>query len=383
MTPKQAWKTLGIDATSDKRAIKRAYAGKLKSIDPDKDPKSFLTLRDALQAATWDAAYVDDDDYQTWGEDTQELSLAPVEEAHEERDSLQIEPISDAELERDSPLPDSPAHDPEPFDEIDPPEWDEQPDPDYDENAPRNRISTILWGDDDIRPLEDELRALTHGLIESLETETIDVAGETENWFGWIVSATMRRSDCMIPILMRQFDWKTKASGVNAPYYMDDIIARYRDLVRITALRKTGHPDHETYVRLCADNLNPLSRTDVWFHRSAVRAFVTRTRADNPTIEWDFNPDTMAAWEPHLSSLANRETNTGEKSSWGSWRLGFFALLFLSQLLRACPDTTDTTIPANLPPATKLGQYDGNSSSDIDTADPPRIQVPHASATIG
>jgi hypothetical protein len=374
LTPKQAWKTLGIDATSDKRAIKRAYAAKLKSIDPDKDPKTFLALRDALQAATWDSVYVDDDDYQTWGEDEtdeehqerREMEVLGYSPSAEEESRHIIEPISDAELEDD----------PDPFENIDPPEWDEQPDPDYDENAPRNRLSTILWGDDDIIPLEDELRSLTNGLIDSFDEETIDAAGETENWLGWIVSATMRRSDCMIPILVNRLDWKAKAGSVSAPYYMDDVIGRYRDLVRLTALRKSSHADHQTFMRLCRPINGPLGQVEASLQRSKVRAFVASIRAHNPTIEWDFNPDTLAAWQPHLFALDSREANTGEKSSWGSWRLGFFALLFLSQLLRACPDSSDPPSTIPVPPATQLGNYSsGGATSELDTADPTKNEI--------
>ena len=211
-----------------------------------------------------------------------------------------LEAIRDDELDSDPELirDDAPDHDLEPFDDIDPPEWEEEVDPDYDENAPRNRLSTILWGDDDIIPLEEEIRTLTNGLIDALEEDTIDVAGETENWLGWIVSATMRRSDCMIPILVRRLDWKVKASSINAPYYMDDIIGRYRDLVRITALRKPGHDDHAVYRRLCSATDGPLGQLEANRHRNKVRAFVASVRAQYPTIEWDFNPDTMAAWEP-------------------------------------------------------------------------------------
>jgi hypothetical protein len=366
LTPTQAWKALGIDPTSDKRAIKRAYAGKLKAIDPDKDPKAFLTLRDALQAATWDAVYVDDDGYETWGEDSEQAVPLDVEPDTVDGHPYNIEPISDAELE----------HDDEPFDDIEPQDWHEDVDPDYDANAPRNRLSTILWGDDDIIPLEQELRTLTNGLIDGLEEETIDVAGETENWLGWIVSATMRRSDCMIPILVNRLGWKAKASGINAPYYMDDIIARYRDLVRLTALRKSGHQDHAVYMRLCQPTEGELSRATSAIHGGKVRAFVASIRAHHPTIEWDFNPDTMAAWEPHLQALTAKEANTGEKSSWGSWRLGFFALLFLAQLLRACPDSSDTPSTAPLPPATQLGTYSsGGATSESDAADPTKNEI--------
>jgi hypothetical protein len=378
LTPKQAWKALGIEPTSDKRAIKRAYAAKLKSIDPDKDPKAFLSLRDALQAATWDAVYVDDDDYQTWGEDETDeehqerremevLGYSPsTEEVSVASDRHIIDPIRDDELE----------HDPEPFDDVEPQEWHDEVDPDYDENAPRNRLSTILWGDDDIIPLEEELRTLTNGLIDGFEEETIDVAGETENWLGWIVSATMRRSDCMIPILVNRLDWKVKASGFNAPYYMEDVIARYRDLVRLTALRKPSNPDHTIYMTLCRPMEGELRSWKARKNRSKVRAFVASVRANNPTIEWDFNPDTLAAWDPHLQALDLKDSSSGEKSSWGSWRLGFFVLLFLSQLLRACPDSSDTPSTVPVPPATQLGNYSsGGATGEVDTADPTKNEI--------
>ena len=46
------WKTLGLDGpTKDLKAIKRAYAAKLKVTRPEEDPEGFMALRDALDAA--------------------------------------------------------------------------------------------------------------------------------------------------------------------------------------------------------------------------------------------------------------------------------------------------------------------------------------------
>ncbi len=373
MTPKQAWKKLGIEPTSDKRAIKRAYAGKLKAIDPDKDPKAFLTLRDALQAANWDASYLDQDGkYEEWEE---EAFAQETPEGETDVGAKTAEPASDLITADDinNARSDAPPrhleagrwteiltdiNDDAPFDADD--EDDESYiDPDFDESAPRNRMSTILWGDDDILLLEDELRTLTREMLESEDMEQIDVAADTEQWLGWIVSSTMRRSDCMIPMLVRHFDWKTKAAAINAPYYMDDILARYRDLVRLTSLRKSSHQDHPLYQRLCRPPSGKLSQAEILMHRGAMRRFVASVRADNPTIEWDFNPETLELWQPHLLALDGVE----KKSSWGGWRIGLFALVFLSQVARFCSsgggggsDTIPPPVPQPPPALTKSEQ---------------------------
>ncbi len=45
------WATLGIDPTTDRSAIRRAYAAKLRAMDVDADPAGFARLRDARDAA--------------------------------------------------------------------------------------------------------------------------------------------------------------------------------------------------------------------------------------------------------------------------------------------------------------------------------------------
>lgn len=45
------WKTLGVKRTADAKAVRKAYAARLKAIDPDKSPTIFLQLRSAYEAA--------------------------------------------------------------------------------------------------------------------------------------------------------------------------------------------------------------------------------------------------------------------------------------------------------------------------------------------
>lgn len=49
------WEVLGIEPTSDLRALKRAYAKKLKRHKPDQDPEGFKQLRSAYEQAQYEA----------------------------------------------------------------------------------------------------------------------------------------------------------------------------------------------------------------------------------------------------------------------------------------------------------------------------------------
>lgn len=59
------WEVLGIEAINDERAIKKAYAQKLKHNKPDKNPEGFRALREAYEQALserfWLDIYVDED----------------------------------------------------------------------------------------------------------------------------------------------------------------------------------------------------------------------------------------------------------------------------------------------------------------------------------
>ncbi|HLZ03125.1 MAG TPA: J domain-containing protein [Bradyrhizobium sp.] len=50
------WEELGIAPSEDPKAIRRAYAARLKKLDPDRDPAAFARLREALEWALYEVA---------------------------------------------------------------------------------------------------------------------------------------------------------------------------------------------------------------------------------------------------------------------------------------------------------------------------------------
>lgn len=78
------WQRLGLAPTNDERAIKRAYAKILKTIDQDAEPEQFIVLREAMQQALDQARYADWD----------EAEDAAAEDLAAENLTV-IEPISD------------------------------------------------------------------------------------------------------------------------------------------------------------------------------------------------------------------------------------------------------------------------------------------------
>ncbi len=104
------WDVLGIEPTSDERAVKRAYARLLKQNRPDKDPKAFQELRDAyewcLRATKWS-------DYDDEFDDDERVDEAGAENGGDPpgRDGRTVEseqePDSDGDLDPFVP-PDEP-----------------------------------------------------------------------------------------------------------------------------------------------------------------------------------------------------------------------------------------------------------------------------------
>ncbi len=104
------WDELGIAPCQDPKAIRRAYAARLKKLDPDRDPEAFARLRGAFEWAL-DSA----------GEAAEQRSARPGHDAHHDAepatdhdaqpaaDDVRTDPRSQAEPDRADPAAEQPS----------------------------------------------------------------------------------------------------------------------------------------------------------------------------------------------------------------------------------------------------------------------------------
>ncbi len=309
MTSRQAWKKLGIDKTEDKRAIKRAYAARLKAIDPDADPKAFLALRDALQMANWDA------DSLAWGEP-------------EEDEAEAFEGVEDAAPE---PEPEPPADD---FDRIvmddqgrlsirleTPTPADDADDATPEEQDARNIISNILWAD---APAPDDAAHLvtaTRELLEDPRMEQIGFAADTEEWFAWMLANNMERGEPVLGMVSQYFHWEPERHQIGGIYGTTEVAARAADLVSRGKLEQPTHEWHATFEKLKAPAGDKLGLAERYLHRSQVDTLLRAIRTHHPSIEWDLDRDHVALWDAIAEKKAAAHQRTGP-SWWIYWIIG-------------------------------------------------------------
>lgn len=294
MTPAKAWKTLGIERTADRRSIKRAYAAKLKAIDPDNDAAAFLALREALEVAFWQAEIAENETAEPSGND----ELAGPEGKQET--------IAPSDQEADPPS-----------------------------NDPRYRLAEILWGDDPIGSREVEAVNLAQTILDRPEMEQVGESAATEDWFAWLLANTMRRSDCVIPAIVNHFDWKTKTGSVHSNPAAEAVVGRYHDLVILEALKRPHHVDHATFRRLATPRTGPLGLIERTIFRSDVGDFLAKIRSTSPTVEWDFDPQTVAMWEQHIGAVIAHAPAEKSKGGLGcTWYTWLIAAWFLLTVVR-------------------------------------------------
>ncbi len=270
---------LGLDQHADELAIRRAYARKLKQIDQEKDPAGFQRLREAYEAALFQARHGAADQHES------------DEGPGVEREGLdEPEPASAGEIDRASA--EAPVH----------PQAEQEESPDVDARAVFLQLMASIA--EAPRNLA-EVRALFDLAIE--DPRLISV--EARDLFEWFIAQLLSQgwrpgNECVLEVAIKHFNWQ------------DDRRRLYR-FGPVGAV--LDHAIHE---------MNAFARQEEHARQlSLIRALRVPVRPSNGKLA-DGLPalEEIARRFPTLFPLITSEENLGRWRSWskdvGAWRRG-------------------------------------------------------------
>ncbi|MEL7446726.1 MAG: hypothetical protein AAGK02_13120, partial [Pseudomonadota bacterium] len=249
MRTRDAWKQLGINPCDDVQAVRRAYAARLKQIDPDSEIAVFENLRRARALAISDAEL-----RKSRGRGTAEDETTSDDDELDELD----------EVERCWAEQNEALGVPEPVAASDPedrsgPYWhdsglaSEAPSKASQDNAHRKHMQTVeqnLYASP-FTPAADEraCRALK-SILASERMEELDFAERIGVWLGNLLIETAPNSDNAVRIAVRYFGWREEAELAAASWHARSIGQRAADIDCVKALSDQAHHWHEAYEAL-------------------------------------------------------------------------------------------------------------------------------------
>lgn len=287
---KQWWQVLGVPRGSDRATIRRAYAVKLKTTNPEDDPKGFMALREAYeQALRW----VEYQHFDEW-DDEDEAAVEPVAD-----DPVPVLVTADEPeaFEPASPLPpDAPAP---PTSPPDPLEAARAADA-----AELERLLADLdaglrgpWFKD-----REALRAAFDAVMAAPALIEIDRRARTEYRLAALIADTIPRSDAILQPAMAAFGWEGEG---NHPPAVWALRARLDEWRLIASFGRGGHGLGPGWRALIA------GKTPGWLRRLAalrpglagqVRQLFDLADYEVPGIAHSFHPKAAEWWRAHLDA---------------------------------------------------------------------------------
>lgn len=297
------WDALGIAPTTERAAIRRAYAARLKAMDVDADPAGFERLRDARDAALAYAA-------------------APA-----------IAPTDDAPY--DAPEPDAlPEPEPEPA-----------PDPEPDPAETRfhaeieahfHALETLLFPGHADPPTPAEQEAIRHhgqALLADPRMERVDFLTGAERWFAENLAASIPRSDPLLEPAAAFFGWIDRRNDYALSPDAQTIIERIGATRFVALVADPKHRLHGAWTELTRDD----ATRKPWRNPKGPRTELLKIiRTSHPQVEGWLN----------LARVDEAE-RVGEGVSIPFWAICF---VIVGVLRIAVGSGNDTPVPQPTPP---------------------------------
>lgn len=388
---REPWRTLEIDETRDRSAIRRAYAAKLKTLDIDREIAAYEQLRQARDYALmlaqeeeageyaaplspFDDPAVEDDaaDEKTAGEQVdQPATSRPVDDKiasievvapslpgpddghvsgedqpapHPEQ---QMGVAQIAASERDKPNPE-PAGQPETDAPVaDGPEAEaaeEHP------TAPQVLLAILYPGQEySAEPLDHEMfslacAALNHVLAEA-EESAIDQQQAIEEWLAHHLASSWPRSAHLVEHASENFSWLDESGSLSERPAVRFLNERLRGMRFVEKVQQPDHPLRSAWAELSKAG----RRRNFLFTRVSkgnVLMLLNGLRERYPEVESYLDPQRVGSWEERL--------NNGGGSPWKTAGTIIFCFWILIHLINSLTsvDTSKADYAPLAPPIT-------------------------------
>ncbi|MES2441810.1 MAG: hypothetical protein V4574_03200 [Pseudomonadota bacterium] len=316
-----AWKLLGIDPTSDTRAIRVAYAAKLKAIDPETDPQAFVMLREAFDAAQVLAQRVD-------------LPGDDEEEAPEE----------------DNPFAASAA----PSDT----RWTAEP---ATPQAHAEALAALLHSHDPALPwpTEEQRKAMLahwHAIVADPRMEEIAFFADAERWLAETIARTTAFSDPLVIPAVDYFGWLGTDGSIHQTQAVTDLTYRYRVLEFLESIQQPGSPHYEAWCELTTPAGPGATRGRITVRK--VHKLLHLVRIAWPDIEGCFDSGRLDLWDrrrtappPEAPRIVADDGFDAKRAARMSLIIlaAIFALVLLGKLLERIPPAPYRSANAPMP----------------------------------
>jgi hypothetical protein len=259
------WDTLGIAATDDVRAIKSAYAVKLKAFDPDTDPNYFLKLRSARATALATA---------------QQQPLPPeAEVGFQSTFSYQAAPEASQTA----------------------PEIRNVSRPESAESL-LNQSVRLLWDQGQWTVgLDQKLYRLVRQLLDSGDLDNLDSSKKFEALLAQLIVETVPRSDCLIEPVSAYFGWAETAKAGESldqavPEFVPDVLQRMADLSFRQEMEDPSHHLNRALALLRKPCSSPVQSEEAAQYGAEVGALLNTIHLYYPSLKRELNEDHYQIW---------------------------------------------------------------------------------------
>jgi len=310
------WHILGLAATRDVAAIRRAYAAELKRFDMDQEPNRYIALRDARDLALRWARSSDDTRYRA--------DLPPP--APPEK----VEPIAELAIaEEVEPSPPEPGADkfggPEapPVDDV---------------SFHYSEMMRLLLPDGErtMTPLSSGERTALAGhfafLLRDPRMELVGFRMSAEAQLRDVIAGTIPRSDAILLDAVDFFGWEETRGRVDQPRGLDAVLHRATALRFVAKVQAPTHPMHKAWRELTSPVVKR-GRRAVRVSAGNIATLLRAIRIEQPALERELDPERVAMWEGKLGLVApGHVPGAAAASANDSWRWiigGLFAFLLL------------------------------------------------------